>query len=73
MRATQLQRTPIEVRSDNGKLLFRASADGRVVEVVDRRRRYVVELGILRVDPVVVVCAVVEEVENPGDTNPVQS
>ena len=53
----------IEVRADTGKLLFRASADGRVVEVVERRRRYVVELGILRADPVIVVCAVIEEDE----------
>jgi hypothetical protein len=36
--------TPIEVRSAAGRLLFRASADGRMIEVVHRRQRYLVEM-----------------------------
>ena len=53
--------TPIEVRSAAGRLLFRASADGRMIEVVHRRQRYLVEMQHVGVQTVVVVCAVIEE------------
>lgn len=55
--------TPIEVRSETGRLLFRTSADGRLVEIVQRRQRYLVEMQQVGAQTLVVVCAVVEEEE----------
>ena len=55
--------TPIEVRSETGRLLFRTSSDGRIVEIVQRRQRYLVEMQQVGVQTLVVVCAVIEEEE----------
>ena len=51
----------IDVRSAEGRLLFRASRDGRTIEVVQRRRRYTVSMGAIGVQQWVFVVAQVEE------------
>lgn len=53
----------IAVRSNEGRLLFRMTADGRQIEVVHRRRRYTVALANVGVQPVVFVIAEVVEEE----------
>jgi hypothetical protein len=54
----------IAVRSSEGRLLFRMTADGRQIEVVHRRRRYTVALASVGVQPVVFVIAEVVEEDN---------
>lgn len=64
----------IDIRTVEGRLLFRASADGRTIQLVQRRRRYTVELANIGLQRMVFVVAQVdEESENSVDTNPMQT
>ena len=51
----------IAVRSSEGRLLFRVTPDGRMIELVQRRRRYTVALATVGVQQVVFVVAEVSE------------
>ena len=51
----------IDIRTSEGRLLFRASRDGRTIEVVQRRRRYTVAMANVGVQQLVFVVAQVEE------------
>lgn len=57
----------VSVRSVEGRLLFRVSGDGRLIEVVQRRRRYRVALAQVGVQTVFVVAEVKEEPPESND------